>query len=409
MSLRFFKEKYIYILALLPLMSLFMVSVAITVFFIGSFLSLIYYEKSGNNNGKLQINKVVLFCILPFLLYLISLFWTENLDVGFRYAGKTLSFFVLPITVFILKPFKSTLQFKNFNKVFIMASAISMVITVIYILFRINNIFNKRNEYSINIKLRETIELTPIIGEHTIYFSLIMAIALLLLFYNRFKYQWLNIFLCLLFIMGIVIASSKGVILSVLLVGILLAFQEIKSKVKVIMVIALSLFGFVTIAYFSPIKDRVNEIIKTKHIYPKEEYYNSFNLRMAIYNCSFSLIKETPIMGYGPGDVQQELNNCYKKFNTSAFNNKNYNTHNQYLDYILSFGVIGLILILFSFIYFLGIAIVYKNNEYFNILILFYSSFFTENFLVRNTGIVLFISFNCLMAYSTLFNKKISN
>ena len=73
MSLRFFKEKYIYILALLPLMSLFMVSVAITVFFIGSFLSLIYYEKSGNNNGKLQINKVVLLCILPLAVSVIEL------------------------------------------------------------------------------------------------------------------------------------------------------------------------------------------------------------------------------------------------------------------------------------------------------------------------------------------------
>ncbi|MCF7566776.1 O-antigen ligase family protein [Sabulilitoribacter arenilitoris] len=406
MNFKFLKDKYIYILALLPLLSLFMVSFVIIVFLLGSFLSSIYHK--DKNNRITHIGVILLF-LLPFLMYLISLSWTDNLQVGLKYVEKTLSFCVLPIAIFILKPFKTTLQIRNFNKIFVIASAFSVVITMIYLLFNTDNIFNQQNTYFANIKLREAIELTPVIGEHAIYFSLIMAVALLLLFYNRFQNRWLNVFLSLLFITGIIIASSKGVILSILLVGILLAFQEIKNKRKVVVVVLLSFFGLGVITYLSPIKERVNEIVSTKHIYPKGDYYNSFNLRMAIYNCSFSLIKGTPIMGYSPGDIQQELNECYKKFNTNAFHKTNYNTHNQYLDYILSFGVIGLVIILFSFAYFLRIAIINKNKEYLNFLILFYLVFLTENILVRNTGIVLFTTFNCLFAYSILFNKKLKH
>ena len=406
--MRFFKfiknkQVYLYLLAILPLLSLHMVSIAIIIFVLGALLNFKVNDKAKKKSVSIGF---IIFFILPFLMYVISLVWTDNLQVGLKYVEKTLSFGILPIVFFILKPFKTALQIKIFNQIFVIASAFSVVITMLYLLSNVDTIFNEKNAYLTNIKLRKAIELTPIIGEHPIYFSLIMAMALLLLFYNRFKCRLFNLFLSLLFLTGIAIASSKGVILSVIVVGILLTFQEIKNKNKIVIVLALSLFSFATIGYFTPIKERVNEIINTKHIYPKGDYYNSINLRMAIYNCSFSLIKETPILGYAPGDVQQKLDRCYKKYNTNAFNDVIYNSHNQYLHYFLSFGIIGFTLILFSFIYFIRISILSKNYAYFNFLILFLVVFLIENVLVRNTGIVLFTFFNCLFAYSSLINKK---
>ena len=131
---------------------------------------------------------------------------------------------------------------------------------------------------------------------------------------------------------------------------------------------------------------------------------------MAIYNCSISIIKEAPVIGYGPGDVQKELNSCYEKFNTQAFKKERYNSHNQYLDYLLSFGVIGFIIILYCFLYYLKMARKNPDNKvYFNFLILFYFTFLTENILVRNTGMVLFVTFNCLLAYPILEKQKINS
>ncbi|MFD1161313.1 MULTISPECIES: O-antigen ligase family protein [Hwangdonia] len=395
---------FLYLLALLPLLSLPLVSIAIMLFV---FFSIISFRLTNQEKNTMVKKEWFLFFLFttPFLFYLIALIWTEDLSLGIKLIEKNLSFLVIPFTVFILKPFKSHLQIKNFIKTYIISCSISVIFTILYILINLKSIYNQQNTYFINIKLRETIELTPIIGEHAIYFSLILGIGLLLLFYNRFKNRRLNIFLFLMLTIGIVIASSRGVIIAILIVGVLLAYQEIKNKRKLVIIIVLSISGFAVLAYVSPIKKRVIEIVNTKYIYPKGDYYNSFNLRMAIYNCSLSLINESAIIGFAPADLQQKLNECYKKFDTSAFQKTNYNTHNQYLDYILSFGAIGFILILFSFAYFLKIAIVTQNNEYFNFLILMYIAFLTENILVRNTGIVLFVMFNCLFAYSTLLKN----
>lgn len=401
------KEAYIYLLALLPLLSLFMVSVAIIVFVVVAFLAYLYREKTKSEK-RLPFTVLILFT-LPFLMYIVSLIWTENIQVGLKFVEKTASFLVIPVTFFVFEPFKEQNQIKNFTKVFIYSSAISVVLTVAYIFTKINYILNQKNSYTINIRLRESIEQVPVIGEHAIYFSLIMAVALLLLFYNRFQKKWLNIFFCSLFSLGIIVASSKGVIISVMATGALLLFQEIKNKRKAVFYLSLLFVCFGAIAFFSPINDRVNEILKTKYVYPVGVHYNSFNLRVAIYNCAISLFEDTPLIGHAPGDTQQKLNECYKKFNTNAFHEFDYNTHNQYFDYFLSFGIIGVSLILFSFGYFLRIATINKNKQYFNFLTLIYIVFLTENVLVRNTGIVLFATFNCLFAYSTLFGENLNS
>ncbi len=396
----------IYLIALLPLLSLFMVSIAIIAFSIGALLNSFYYQKI--KQIKIESLKVVLLCVLPFLMYLISLLWTEDFNSGLKIIEKNLAFLILPSVVFVLKPFKTCAQLKIFKKIFVCSAAFSVIITSCYLLFNLRGILTAQNAYSINIKLRESIELVPIIGEHSIYFSLILALAIVLLFFNSFNYRWLNIALYVLFILGISIASSKGVILAVLLVVVVGVFQRFRNIKKAITVLFFSFLCFGFIVYFSPIKERLNEIIESKYIYPEGVHYNSFNLRMAIYNCSLSLIKDTPIIGFAPADTQKQLNECYKKFNTNAFFEKNYNTHNQYFDYFLSFGILGLMIILFSFTYFLRIAIVNNNYEYLCFLTLFYTAFLTENILVRNTGIVLFVTFNCLFAYSTLFTKELN-
>ncbi|WP_179344642.1 O-antigen ligase family protein [Winogradskyella ursingii] len=404
--LKFIKSKdfYIYLLALLPVLSLFMVSMAILIFIAGALCSFILNNKYKVISLK-PIGFLIVF-ILPFLLYVVSLLWAEDFHRGINFMSKTLAFFVIPVTIFILRPFTNTAQIKRFIQIFICSSVTSVLITAIFLLINIENILNQHDSYWINIRLRESIELVPIIGEHVIYFSLLMATALILIFYNRFKKAWVNFTFILILIAGIALASSKGVILSLLAVGLIAIYQNIRSKKQALLVVVVSLIGFSVLVYISPIKSRINEIVESRYVYPQEEVYNSYNLRMAIYNCSFSLLEKTPLYGFSPADTQSRLNECYTKFKTQAFDEFNYNTHNQYLDYFLSFGPFGLLLILISFSFFLRIAILNKDKEYFSFLILFYLVFLTENILIRNTGIVLFTTFNCLFAFSNVFLHK---
>ena len=349
----------------------------------------------------------IFFYTTPFFFYIISLFWTENLSIGIKLIEKSLSFLIIPTVIYILKPFTTAIQIKTFNQIFIVSCILLVLLTGIFIVFKLSGIIVNNNDYATIINLRNSIEMVPIIGEHPIYFSLIIALGLLLLNYNRFKTKLLNILFLLFLIVGLLIASSKGVITAVMVVSLLLIFQTIKNKKKALIAVVLFFSGVSIITYFSPLKTRVEEITENTYEYPEGIHFNSINLRTAIYNCSFSLIIKSGLFGFAPGDVQQKLNECYKKFKTDAFKEKDYNTHNQYLDYLLSFGSIGFLFILFVFYYYLKMAIKNKNTLYFNFLILFYISFLTENILVRNTGIVLFTIFNSLMAYSILIQQNL--
>ncbi|MFD2563575.1 O-antigen ligase family protein [Aquimarina rubra] len=255
---------------------------------------------------------------------------------------------------------------------------------------------------------RDRIEKTFLIGEHPIYFSLLQAIGIVLLLFYPFKKRVISFLFAFIFVCGIIVGATRGVFVVLIISIIVGLFFIVKSKKKIILIITALLLSSTIAVMVSPLKERMEEFINTAYFYPEGIQYNSFNMRMAIYKCSFSIIKEAPLVGYGPGDIQNELNNCYKIFPTKAFTYQDYNTHNQYLHYLSAFGIIGTLIVLFFFVYYLKIAWIHKNWGYFTFLVLLYLSFLTENILVRNTGIVVFVMFNCIFAYQSqlVLDKK---
>ncbi|SDQ14641.1 O-antigen ligase family protein [Flagellimonas zhangzhouensis] len=394
----------IYSVALLPLLSLKMVSVSIILFVLGACLG---YEK--HKVGASEVKLILVFSTL-FFLYIISLIWTDDFAVGLKQIEKKMSFLIFPTTLFLLKPFKSFRNINTFIKVYLISCAISSCIILLYIGFNLNEILQSNSNYVFSIKLRQAINSAPFIGEHPIYFSLLLAVSVLLLIYNRFSGWAINALLFSIYGTTLLIASSRGVILGLFVVMILIVFQNIKSRNKRYAVLTLLFIMCFSSYLLPPIKARVNEIIFTKHLFPKGLHYNSFNLRMGIYSCSFDIIKDAPIYGYGPADVQDRLDACYEtKFETPAYAQQIYNTHNQYLDYLASFGILGFVLIICCFAYFIKISLGAKTNMYFNFLILFFLVLLTENLLSRNTGIVLFAAFNSLLAFTILYKSKFLN
>ena len=119
-----------------------------------------------------------------------------------------------------------------------------------------------------------------------------------------------------------------------------------------------------------------------------------------------SIIKDELLIGHGAGDIEKRLSQCYEEFNTSAFDVQSYNTHNQYFHYLCAFGLVGTIIILYYFGFYLRNAYVSKNWNHFTLLILFYLCFLTENILVRNTGIVVFSMINCIFVLQENLKKK---
>lgn len=360
----------IYAVALLPIYSIQMVSVSIFVLLLGS---LIGFRPQVLKRSSIYNNlKIIVVFSLPFILHLISLLWTQNVGDGLKALEKNLAFLIFPIVIFALKPFKNKIQFEILKRVYVIATFALTLLTLIYISFQTTEILNQKSAYYSNIFLRQCIDSVPIIGEHPIYFSLIIAVALLFLFYNRFSSNLINISFYLVFSLGIILASSRGVILALIVVSLSLIFQSKKKRLHKLFVTLSLIMGIVVIGFSPPVKTRINEMIYSKNIYPEGVHFNSFNTRMAIYNCSFTLLKEVPLLGYAPADIQNELDECYLKFDTSAFDKQKYNTHNQYLDYVLSFGILGCLFLFLVLPYYIKISLHNTENKmYFNFLMLF--------------------------------------
>jgi O-antigen ligase len=138
----------------------------------------------------------------------------------------------------------------------------------------------------------------------------------------------------------------------------------------------------------------------------KAENWNGLNTRLALWTCARDVIKEKPILGTGIGDVQDDLVKAYKEKNFIFALESNYNSHNQYLDVLLSNGALGLFVFLSFLIYVIQYARQTKNWLLLTILFVFLMSFFTENILNRNQGVVLFSLFIFLLMSNSQEKKK---
>src|SRR5690606_17752557 len=92
--------------------------------------------------------------------------------------------------------------------------------------------------------------------------------------------------------------------------------------------------------------------------------------RIVIWKNSIELIRLTPVFGLGTGDVQDELIKVYKK-NKELWRMQFFNSHNQYIDYWLRYGIVGLTIFAFMLIYVFRYSYKRSNFLYFAFLLSF--------------------------------------
>lgn len=100
------------------------------------------------------------------------------------------------------------------------------------------------------------------------------------------------------------------------------------------------------------------------------------------------------LFGYGIGDVQKHIDFYYMQYGLAPNWFEGYNLHNQYLQYLVSYGILGLLLFLIYLGYSVYCSIKNKSGFHLFFLILILSIFVFECVLSRNKGIVVFIFMN---------------
>jgi O-antigen ligase len=120
--------------------------------------------------------------------------------------------------------------------------------------------------------------------------------------------------------------------------------------------------------------------------------------RIVIWRNSLELMSLSPIIGFGTGDVQDDLTEMYKK-NKELWRMQFFNTHNQYLDYQLRYGVLGTALLVFSLSFYFNKAYRGSDYLYLSFILLFTLCFLSENLMQREWGILCFAFFNSFLYY----------
>jgi O-antigen ligase len=324
-----------------------------------------------------------------FVAFLLSCFLSDNIYIGLKKIETMSSLIAFPIACFwFLKNVKL-----DFNKIerllfstFFISNIIFCLVAIALLNFYRNPKFNSKDADF----FRNAITDIPFIGDHSIYISLFLAIAIIMgtFIYSKNTHRSsLKILLLLgqfILVSMLLLLMSKAVIIALALAftGQYLLRQRLSKKMVIISSLIIFLF------LLPKENNRFTELFN-KESFERVNLNNSTSIRYFILKCSVNLALESPLLGYGLGDVQQELDTCYI-LNGVQLPTGKYNSHNQYLFIWLSNGLFGLVLFCLYLIYIFSLA--KKNKDYFllSVLLLFMVSFLFENVLSRQSGVVLF-------------------
>ncbi|MBN2635374.1 MAG: O-antigen ligase family protein [Prolixibacteraceae bacterium] len=131
--------------------------------------------------------------------------------------------------------------------------------------------------------------------------------------------------------------------------------------------------------------------------------------RIEFVKASIFLIKRNLFFGIGTGNWKIDYNEAYDKMQSKLLPEKRGPSHNQYLNYMVKFGLIGFFWIMFALI----APVFFEKQQRNLILILFLIAIATANFgdsnLETHMGLSFFILFYSLFLWNSTDNMRISD
>jgi O-antigen ligase len=127
------------------------------------------------------------------------------------------------------------------------------------------------------------------------------------------------------------------------------------------------------------------------------DQWNGANIRLALWKCGWELSLRHWLLGVQLGDKQEKLREMYKEKHFDFAYDSNRNMHNNYLDVLATFGVIGFSIFLLGY-FVLPLAGAFKDKDILGgiIIVVFAAALITETYMDRSIGCLLlafFLSF----------------
>ena len=404
------KERILYFLLIIFFFSLYIPGMPwlynffIWLFFVYSF----FFNSISEKWMLLRKRKEIIIMILFFLLNCLSALLSENRKEGISLIGIRISLFIVPVAI-------GTLYIKNILKErlvfgFAVATTCATFFSLLWAIWHSAKYHDLSLLYNDN--------LSGIVNFQSIYFALLLNLAMFSFIYLLIKKsvlvnkKVLVPVLLILFVAHFLLASRIAIIIlysTIFIFAILRIVYQKKIMEGIILIAGLCLTSFLLVKFFPKTVNRFEELSYIKFDYSstaKESHFNmqltadqwnGANIRIAVWRCAWTVIKNNMALGTGLGDKMDELKKQYEKKGFAFGIKTNRNTHNNYLDVWMSLGLTGLIIFLCGFFIFPLFRCI-KFSDWYGLVIVicFMLSLFTENYMDRTIGNVLlafFLSF----------------
>jgi O-antigen ligase len=331
---------------------------------------------------KKELKKIAISATLLLVFFIVFLLINSLLQGRFELDFVFIKTMMIPIgIVFLYLPIA---DFKKVNKAIIFSSLIAIIYTLVQFLILVN----QNSEVSF-LFFQETVDALLI---DRVYVGLLCVLSILISYnsltkkyHSDNKYYLASIIINVIYLLLIM---SKTALVILFFIVVLRQFYGKDKKTRLaitgvilVALLATSYFKFPTV--FKPNSD-ISKVTYTESNLP-------LGYRTQIWDCTSKIINESTagLFGIGFRETANRLVVCYKNEindieTRQNFIDKRFNTHNQYLDFYVSAGLISLIL-------FLGILffLLYKNYKHFfpTALILTIILFgMVENYFHRQVG-----------------------
>ena len=368
----------------------------------------------------------LIFALLYYLMFVLGMFHTQNIEAGLRQLGIKVYFLIFPILLPSLVKFYKY-YFDKILSWFVIGQVMALVLLIFIAFYNsigIENghfIFDPR-VYSLSLK-------ESIVQGYNyffyIYFSrfmhpsyaalqIVFAIGVLIfLKRNPYNLSYKNISkrlienkffypLIIFLIIGVFLMGSRTNLIGL---SVVLFFIVISSTLRpIILRIFLSLvvlgISIITI-FYSP---RVKKLIETMH-------YGNYKKISRIYfwQSAYEIGKEHFIFGVGTGDLQWHLYRKYAKLDLVRYLEPSFNSHNEYLEHFARLGILGMFFLLALLGYAFYTAIVDNRLLLFIFILIIMINFIFEVMLNRAMGTVFIVFFLCFLLFLDFQNLKIKD
>lgn len=326
--------------------------------------------------GK-QIFKSSWDILLYFLILIIGLTYSENLPYGIKVIETNLSLLALPL-VFIPLLNSTEKQVRHIFYAFASGLCLASMICIVNALIMYFKTGDIQSFFFYN--------LTNILGFQPTYFAyyliFVITYGLYLIFYGKTQDTLYLKFLYIIFLFTVLtLTGGQTSFISLLLIFsffILKFLVEDKNVIKrvtaILIVIMISWFFLITV------------LTKNEGIQLLSDSWD----RLILWESAIEALPD-PISGVGTGDYKTVLNQYYSDHQMKRYASESFNSHNQFIQLLLSNGLLGIGAFLLMIIRPLYLS--YKNDNILATLCLFPFLIYgvTEVFLGRYQGIVFFV------------------